>query len=211
MVMAEDQKEKNMSQELTLPALVREKIGKNANRQLRASGWIPAVFYTAKGESKTVQVSEAVFAKLYRQVGRTTVFHLEIDDKGKKSSHPCLVWDAEYYPTKNRFQHLDFYGVDLDKELKIRVPLEFTGTAKGTKLGGKLEVYREHIFVLSKPATLPKKVTVDISNLDVGQGLRILDLTMPEGVRPHYDTNFAILSVLLPGAGKGEEGDEADR
>lgn len=196
-----------MSQELKLAASVRTKIGKNANRKLRASGLIPGIFYSATGENKSVQISESALNKLYRETGRTTVFDLEIDDNGKKTSYPCLIWDVEYYPTKNRFQHIDFYGVDLNKELKVRIPLEFVGTAKGTKLGGKLEVYRENIFILSKPSTLPKKIVVDISDLDIGQGLRVLDLTMPEGVRPHYDVNFAILNVHLPGAGK-DEGDE---
>ena len=198
-----------MSTELKISANVREKLGKNANRQLRASGQTPAVFYFAGNESVPVTVNEAALNKLYAGAGRTTVFTLEIDNKGTKSTHPCLIWDVEYYPTQNRFQHVDFYGVDMEKELKIRVPLEFIGTAKGTKLGGRLEVYREQIHVLSKPAALPKKITVDISDLDVGQGLRVQDLGMPEGVRASFDTNFAILTVTMPGASKGadEEGE----
>lgn len=197
-----------MSKQLKLSVQTRETTGKNANRRLRASGLIPAVFYVAGGESIPVTANEAALVKLYANAGRTTVFDLEIDNKGDKITHPCLVWDAEYYPTKNRFQHVDFYGVDMDKELKLRVPLEFVGTAKGTKLGGRLEVYREQIFILSKPASLPKKITVDISDLDVGQGLRVQDLAMPEGVRASFDTNFAILIVTLPGAGKGDEDGE---
>ena len=201
-----------MSQRQKLSATLREKTGKNANRQLRASGFTPAVFYMAGGESTPVKVNEAALVKLYGSAGRTTVFDLEIDNKGSKSTYPCLVWDVEYYPTKNRFQHVDFYGVDLDKELRVKIPLEFKGTAKGTKLGGKLEVYREQIFIMSKPANLPKKIVVEISDLDVGQGLRVADLAMPEGVRASYDINFAILTVTLPGAGKddadGENGAE---
>lgn len=196
------------SSSLTLAATVREKTGKNANRQLRASGSTPAVFYNGTGLSVPLQVNEAALRKLYDTAGRTTVFTLEINDKGQKSSYPCLVWDAEYYPTKNRFQHVDFYGLDLDKELRVKAPLEFTGVAKGTKLGGKLEIYREFIYILSKPATLPKKIFVDISSLDVGQGLRVADLLLPEGVRASYDTNYAILTVTQPGAGKDSGDDE---
>jgi large subunit ribosomal protein L25 len=206
--MAEDTKEKTMSERFTLNAAARAKTGKNVNRRLRAAGIIPAVFYAAKGESLAVQVSEAPFMRMYENVGRTSVFDLEIDDSGKKIVHPCLVWDAEYYPTKNRFQHIDFYGVDLDKELKIRVPLEFSGTPKGTKLGGNIEAYREHIEVLSKPAMLPKKIVVDIAELEIGQGLRVADLVMPEGVRASYDDNYAIISVVVPGSEEKEEAPE---
>lgn len=206
--MAEDYKENTMS-ELKLAAEVREKIGKNANRRLRASGYIPAVFYGAGKETITLQVKEAALNKLYQITRRTKIFELEIDDNGQKSTHTCLVWDAEYYPTKSRFQHVDFYGVDMDKELRIRVPLEFTGVAKGTKLGGKLETYREQIYILSKPATLPQKIEVDITNLDMGQGLRVADLVMPEGVRASYDINYAIINVTMPGAGKADDAEDA--
>lgn len=192
-----------MSLPLKISAKRREKIGKNANRKLRANGIIPAVFYWPGGDSMPLEVNEAALNKLYAQAGRTSMFDLEIEG----STHPALIWDVEYYPTKNRFQHVDFYGVDLDRELKIRVPLEFSGVAKGTKLGGKLEVYREWIHVFAKPASLPKKIAVNISDLDVGQGLRVADLTMPEGVRAAYEINFAILTVTLPGAGKDAEGD----
>ena len=197
-----------MSTRLALPADLRETTGKNANRKLRAQGIIPAVYYSAGGENKPLQVNEAALMKLYGSAGRTTVFDLEITEGGKKKLYPCLVWDAEYYPTKNRFQHVDFYGVDLDKELKVRVALEFTGVAKGTKLGGQMEVYREQIHILSKPDALPKKIIVDVSDLDIGQGLRVADMVMPEGVRASYDINYAILLVNAPGSGKDEEGEE---
>ncbi|MDL2315872.1 50S ribosomal protein L25/general stress protein Ctc [Desulfovibrio sp. OttesenSCG-928-A18] len=194
-----------MSQGLSLAVTPRSKTGKNANRQLRARGIIPGVYYAANAESIPVQVNEAALMKLYAVAGRTAVFDLQIEGK---STQPALIWDVEYYPTKNRFQHVDFYGVDLDKELKISVPLEFSGVAKGTKLGGKLEVYREQIHVLSKPQSLPQKIVVDISGLDVGQGLRVADLAMPEGVRASYDTNYAIITVIIPGAGKDDEGED---
>ena len=189
---------------LKLQAMVRTQTGKNANRKLRAQGLVPGIFYTPTGESIAVQVKEADLMKLYSKVYRTTIFQLQIEGN-KAASCPCLVWDVEYFPTRNRFQHVDFYGVDLNRELRITVPLEFTGTAKGTKLGGRLEVYREKIFIKSKPATLPNKIIVDITDLNVNEGLRVADLVMPEGVHAHYDDNYAILMVNAPGAGGDDE------
>ncbi len=195
-----------MAQALKLSAQARVKVGKNANRQLREQGIIPAIYYNTKGESRPIQVQEAALMKLYAVAGRTSLFDLEIEEDGKKTTFPCLIWDVEYYPTKYRFQHVDFYCVDLEKDLKIRVSLEFIGTSKGVKAGGKLETYRDQIEVLSKPGTLPKKIVVDISNLDINQGFRVADLAMPEGVRASYDDNFAIVNVNAPGS--GDEKDE---
>ena len=195
-----------MAQALKLSAQARVKVGKNANRQLREQGIIPAIYYNTKGESRPIQVQEAALMKLYAVAGRTSLFDLEIEEDGKKTTFPCLIWDVEYYPTKYRFQHVDFYCVDLAKDLTIRVSLEFIGTSKGVKAGGKLETYRDQIDVLSKPGTLPKKIVVDISNLDINQGFRVADLAMPEGVRASYDDNFAIVNVNAPGS--GDEKDE---
>jgi large subunit ribosomal protein L25 len=188
--------------------MVRAVTGKNANRRLRAQGLTPAVFYNAAGLNIPLQVKEAALVKLVAAAGRTTVFDLEVEENGVRSLYPCLLWDTEYYPTKKRLQHADFYGVDLDRELKVRVPLEFIGTAKGTKLGGALEVYREQIEVLSKPASLPQKIQVEIADLDLGQGLRIADLQMPEGVRAQYDDNYLLVMVITP-SGDKETGEEA--
>lgn len=198
------------SEKLTLKAEVRTKTGKGVGRKLRAAGYIPAVFYNPNGESVVLQVNAHDLMRLYTKVGRTKLFDLEVEGEGKKFSQTCLIWDVEYYPTRNEFMHVDFYGADMERELKIRVPLTFTGVAKGAKLGGKMEVYREHIYVLSKPATLPNKITVDITALDINQGLRVAELIMPEGVRASYDDNFAILQINVPGANKDED-EEKDK
>lgn len=184
----------------TLKATLRKKLGKNANRQLRQQGYTPAVFYTPNGESLPIQVKESALNKLFSTHGRTNLFNLEIEGADTPVNQPCLIWDTEYFPTQKRFQHADFYGVDLDKELKIRVRLVLKGVSKGVKLGGKLEVYREEIYIIAKPENLPDQIEIDITNLNINQGLRVADLKMPEGVRAHYTDNFAILLVNAPGA-----------
>ena len=79
------------------------------------------------------------------------------------------------------------------------VPVEFTGVARGTKVGGKLETYREQIQLMAKPLDMPAKVTIDISGMDVGTTIQIADVKLPEGVKAAYDNNYAIVSVLMPG------------
>ena len=195
----------------TLTVQKRSSTGKGFNRRLRAKGVIPAVFYTAGGESTPVQVQEAPLTKLFESLGRTTVFNVEIDDNGKKETAPALIWDIDFHPTKNKFLHVDFFGVDLKKEIKIRVPLVFTGSAKGAKLGGVLETFFEHVDVFGKPLDLPSKVVVDVSPLDLGDTLRVADLVLPEGVRPATDSTRTIILVKDKSAASGDgEGDAAE-
>ncbi len=194
-----------MSEFLTLNAQKRVQTGKGVSRRLRAAGIVPGIFYSPKGENTPVQIHEKDLQKIYGQVGRTTVFNLEIESDGAQTTYPALFWDVDFYPIKNRIQHIDIFGVDLDKEIKVRVPLEFLGVAKGTKVGGKLETFQEIIEVYSKPLSLPKKISVDISNLDMNECLRIADLSMPAGVRAHSETHYAVVGVVSPE--KEEEGD----
>ena len=105
-----------MSEMKTLSVEKRSGFGKGPNRRLRAEALVPGVYYAADGVNVPVQMPALPLSKIYEQVGRTNVFNLEIDDNGVKTTHPVFVWDAQYHPVKGVFTHVDFYGVDLDKD-----------------------------------------------------------------------------------------------
>lgn len=193
----------------TITVQKRGSTGKGANRRLRAQGIIPAVFYTSGGVGIPVQAQEAPLQKLFEAMGRTTVFNVEIEDGDKREIAPALIWDIDYHPTKNRFQHVDFFGVDLKKDVKIRVPLEFTGTAKGVKLGGVIEAFIEFVDVIGKPLDLPNKLTVDVTPLELGDSLRVSDLALPQGVRPAMEASKTVIQVRDKSAADEEEKDAA--
>ncbi len=185
-----------MSLEKILNVTKRDGLGKGHNRRLRAQKMVPGVFYSTNGDNIAVQIPYLPLEKMYGNVGRTTIFTLEIDDAGTKVSHPVMLWDVQYHPYKNTFSHVDFYGVDLDKAIKVSVAIEFIGTSKGVKLGGRLETYRDRITLISKPADMPKKITIDVTDMGLNAAIRAEDLVLPEGVRAVYDQNFAIVSVV---------------
>lgn len=195
-----------MSELKTLSVQKRDALGKGPNRRLREEALVPAVYYAPDGKNILVQVALNPLNKIYEQVGRTNVFNLEIEDNGTKTTHPVFVWDAQYHPVKNTFTHIDFYGVDLNKEIKVKVRLRFVGTAKGVKIGGKMEVYREEVTLVAKPQDMPRIVDVDITDFDLGTNLRASELKLPEGVRVEYKSDFSILTIMSKDKAKdGEE------
>lgn len=195
-----------MSELKTLSVQKRDALGKGPNRRLREEALVPAVYYAPDGKNILVQVELNPLNKIYEQVGRTNVFNLEIDDNGTKTAYPVFVWDAQYHPVKNTFTHVDFYGVDLNKEIKVKVRLRFVGTSKGVKAGGKMEVYREEVMLVAKPQDMPRIVDVDITDFDLGTNLRASELILPEGVRVEYKSDFSILTVMSKDKAKdGEE------
>ena len=185
-----------MNIEKTLSVQKREGCGKGPSGRLRAEKLIPGVFYTASGENISVQAPVLPLEKIYGEMGHTTVFNLEIEDNGKKTLHPVLIWQVQFHPYKRAFTHIDFYGVDLDKEVTVDVPVEFVGTSRGVKLGGRLETYREIVRLCSKPLDMPKKIVVDVTPMDINTTICVGDLQLPENVKAVYDQNFAIVSVI---------------
>lgn len=195
----------------TLNVSKREACGKGASGRLRAKDLVPGVYYTANGENIMVQVPALPLEKLYEQVGHTTVFNLAIDDNGATAVHPVIIWQVQRHPYRKEFLHIDYYGVDLDKEIKVDVPIEFTGTPQGVKLGGLLETYREMVRLASKPLDMPKKIVVDVSGLNINDSITVADLQLPENVHAVYDQNYAVASVVskTSDAAEGEEGEAA--
>ncbi len=194
-----------MSEMKTLSVQKREALGKGPNRRLRTEALVPGVYYAPDGKNILVQMAMNPLNKVYSQVGRTNVFNLEIEDNGQKETYPVFVWDAQYHPVKSSFTHVDFYGVDLDKEIEINVRINFVGTSKGVKAGGKMEIYREEVRLSAKPQAMPRILDVDITDFDLGTNLRAADLILPEGVSVVYKSNFSVLSVISKDKSKTEE------
>lgn len=178
----------------TLPVETRENTGKGYNRRLRKSGIVPAVYYAADGTNRTIQANYKQLEKLYSELGRTKVFQIELNGK----HHPALFWDIKRDPCKSTITHVDFYGVDLDKVIKIEVPITFVGSPKGLKIGGELFTYHEKLLLAAKPLDMPSRIELDISNLDLNQSIQVSDVKLPDGVTAMYESNFTIVAVQLP-------------
>ena len=190
-----------MAELKTLSVQKRTAFGKGANRRLRAEALVPGVYYTADGQNIPVQMAALPLAKMYEQMGRTNVFQIEVEDEnGAKTLHPVFVWDAQYSPVKSTFTHVDFLGVDLDKEIQVKVQVEYAGTPKGVKVGGTMETYRDEVVLAAKPADMPRKLVIDVTGMEIGHTIRVSNMPLPEGVRPVYKSDFTMVSVFMEGA-----------
>jgi large subunit ribosomal protein L25 len=184
----------------TLAVTTRTGLGKGSNRKLRAKDMVPGIYYDAAGANIPVMVEHLPLQKLYAKTSSAHVFHLAIEGDAGQDTKPALVWKLQHHPTKSRITHVDFYGVDLDKPIRVFIPVEVTGKAKGQVKGGALEIHRETLEVSSLPLAIPDKVVIDITALDVNESVQVADLTLPEGVTAVYDDNFAILGIIMPEA-----------
>jgi large subunit ribosomal protein L25 len=195
-----------MSQTQSLAVKTRAGLGKGACRKLRAEDMVPGVYYDAKGVNVPVMVEHLPLQKLYSKIASSHVFDLLIDGEAGQETKPALVWKVEHHPTKPRITHVDFYGVDLTKEIQVHVPVEVVGKSKGQVKGGLLEIHRETIEVICLPLAIPDKVVIDITNIDINESIQIADVILPEGVKAVYDNNYAVVGVLTAVAETAGEG-----
>ncbi|MFN2343369.1 MAG: 50S ribosomal protein L25, partial [Desulfonatronovibrio sp.] len=187
-----------MSQLVNVQVEVREKRGKEAAKKLRAKEYIPAVFYSPDGENVSLKIREGLFHKIWIKAGSTSVVELEFTQNNETVKKPALIWAVDKHPYKTVYMHVDFYGVDLKKEVTVSVPVEVTGKPKGEEEGGVLEIYRQTLDLTCLPINIPNQVIIDVSKLEIGDNISIDDIKLPSGARIEYEESFAVVGLIPP-------------
>lgn len=181
--------------ELELSAEVRTQQGKGEARRLRRTGKLPAVIY-GRGEARSLTCD----AKKLRQILSTTagsnaIFQLNLEGEDFQE-RKAIVKEIQYHPLTGEMLHADLYEISMDKEIIVSVPVRFVGEPVGVKLkGGVLSHLLREIEVECLPARIPEAVTLDVSQLDIGDALHVSDLVVGEGVQIVNDPEEAVVSV----------------
>lgn len=194
-----------MSTDIILSVEKRADLGKEGASRVRRNGFVPGVYYDGKGVNIPVQVAGLPLSKTYEKIGSAHVFTLKIESADGVEEKPAFIWKLVHHPTKNQITHVDFYGVDLSKPIKVFVAVQLTGKPKGLVEGGTLELFRDKLEVLCLPTAIPENITIDVSDLGINDSLNIDEITMPEGVKAvTHGAHFAVVGVVPP-AGADEE------
>ena len=156
----------------SLSGSLRESVGKKDADALRANNQIPGVLYGG-AEQIHFSVSENQINKV---VFNPDVFKIDLDIAGKKVE--CIIQDIQFHPVTDRVTHLDFLEILPGKPVKVELPLRTTGQAIGVLNGGRLEVNYRRIPVRGIADDLPESLSVDISDLEIGDNARVRDLTV---------------------------------
>ena len=120
-----------MSREITVAAEVRASRGKNEAHRTRSAGQIPAVVYGAFKDPVSIAVNPREIIRIIRSAtGYNTIFDLAI--AGGETT-PVMVVDQQVDPVKGHLLHADFKRIDLNKRIRISVPVTTTGEAQDRK------------------------------------------------------------------------------
>ena len=79
--------------------------------------------------------------------------------------------------------------------ISAQVPITLVGESVGVKGGGLLEHLLHSLEIQCKPGDLPEVITHDVSNVDVGESVKVSELDFPDGVSSKMDGNVLVALV----------------
>ena len=157
---------------ITIKGSKRESVGKVATKALRNADKVPCVLYGGENPLH-FSANELDFSKLVYTPNAHTVV---IDINGNQKIN-AILQDIQFHPVSDKILHVDFYQLSDDKEVNMEIPLVFEGSAPGVMLeGGTLMVNKRKLKVRALPNNLPDSITVDISELKLGNKISSADL-----------------------------------
>jgi large subunit ribosomal protein L25 len=187
-------------EEIVLEAELREGKGRASSKDLRESGYLPAVVYFHGKDALSVKILRGALLKLVHQYRlESVIINLKIKDDKKAKGRPCLVKEIQYHPVREDIIHVDFNEISLTEAIKVNVPIQVKGEAIGVKQeGGSLEHLLWEIEVECLPTNIPKDIQVDITALKMGDAIHVKDIVFPEGIKPLNDPSAVVLHVVAP-------------
>jgi len=212
-------------EKIDLQATVRKSVGNGPARVLRRSGQIPAILYGRGTEPVLLSVNTKELEKILKK-GNFGQFILNlVIQNGKEVTKPAMIKELQSHPLSGSLIHIDFYEIDMNRQIRVMVPVVIKGHSVGVEEGGMLNIVRRELEVFCLPGDIPESFEIDITGLAIGDSIHLADVPLGENVEVDTDVNYTVVTVLSPkveeevavegeeeleGAEEGAEGEAAE-
>ncbi len=185
---------KNMEQ-ARLQVELRDGKGKGYAREVRRAGLIPGVIYGHKQDPINIQFPEAGIRRITRHGGENVLINISITDRDEET---VMIKEIQVHPITRHILHTDFVRVSLEEMFTTHVPIILVGEPAGLEDGGILEFPLRELLIECQVGQIPEDIKVDVSALNIGDQIRVEDVSLPEGMTAHDDPATFIVSVAYP-------------
>ena len=160
-------------------------------KKTRASGFIPGVLHGPGTQSRSVQFERSSFIRILAKHGSNAKVWVEL---GKEKNFGIFK-EIQRDPLDKSIIHATIHLVSQDQELKMLVPLVYTGREDLENRILMIQTIKEHVEMSGKAASIPESIVVDISAKELGDSVTVADMQLPKGVRilEADDEIFAII------------------
>ena len=165
-------------------------------KEVRKKNLIPGIVYGKEIDSVPVQMESVVFNRTLSDTRwKSTIFNLKL---GKKK-HEVLIREIQYDTFKKNILHVDLYAIKRGEKINIKVPVILHGESVGVQQGGVLEHLAKEIEVRCLPKEIPEKFEVEVTDLDVGDYVKIGDIEVSDSIEiiNSLDENVVVVSTPM--------------
>ena len=176
-----------------LKANIRTVISKSSRSSLRKSGKVPGIFYSRMNKPIPIEVSEKAI-KPFVFTAKTHLISLEVEND---KSYECVIKDVQFDPVTESVVHFDLLGLIEGEKFQLEVPIQYLGTAIGIKEGGIVQQVLHKLEIECYPKAIPQFLTIDITNLKLGESIHPTDLTF-ENIALLTPPGTVVVAVVHP-------------
>ncbi len=173
--------------------------------QTRKAKKVPAVVYGPNMKSPVkISLEPNDVIAINRKAGKTSLVKLKSQDAGSKEidNSVVLLKEIQTHPYKNLLLHVDLHQIDLSKKIRVTVPLNFTGKAKGLAEGGLMNVSVRDVELKCLPTNIPNHLDFDLTDLGLNESLSISELEKRFADHKEfefiYDSDFSVVGIVEP-------------
>jgi large subunit ribosomal protein L25 len=179
--------------EVSLRAQTGRSTGSRESGRVRKTGNVPAIVYGKGTEPVSIAVNaHDLHVVLHTEAGANALINLEIEGGATLLTMARVI---ERHPFRNEYRHIDFVTVSLDEIVTAEVAIHFEGSPIGVINGGVFSPQRTHVVIEALPTAIPSAIVLDVSDVEIGDSLRIGDLPVIEGVTYTEDPEAVVMSV----------------
>jgi len=189
---------------IKIEAEKREMLSRGKLNAMRTEGWIPVVLYGSDKKASSKPGSASIPLRIWKKsffksLGTHKGSNVIIDLHWGKESANTVIKEVQKDVVTEQLLHIDFHKIVLTEKLEVMIPIHFTGEAPGVKLsGGILEHIARELKIICLPKDIPSDVKVDITKLEIGQGISVKDLGSMPNVTILSDPNQLIVNIVAP-------------
>ncbi|AFZ83451.1 50S ribosomal protein L25/general stress protein Ctc [Candidatus Kinetoplastidibacterium blastocrithidiae] len=189
---------------MEINAVLRDKHGTSASRRLRHEGRVPAIIYGGNSLPMTMELDHnEVYHALRKEKFHSSILKIIINGKGTEQ---VILRSVQWHPYKQQVLHIDFQRIDSNQEISTRVPLHFLNEeiSPAVKVGGAIirHVITE-LDITCMPDLLPQFIDVDLSYVNLGDSVHLLDIKLPSGIS--YNSHGMDINPLLASASSSDD------
>lgn len=191
-------------QSIQLDVQTRE-TGKVATKAVRREGLVPCVLYGVHTDPVHFAVETLALRPL---IFTTETYRVAISFDG--TDHEAILKQVDFHPVTEQPLHVDFLALTAGEALTMTIPIHLEGAPRGVKAGGILSQTLGELQIRALPKDIPGHVSINVTNLEIGESLHVEELALGESVEVLTDPHQTIATVTAPKVAAGDDEEVAE-